>query len=129
MDVKMCKCHGLLTPFPDKHALVFFHSEPLLEPVAFTEEGIIDIQAAAMHGFKITLSLCQDNIRLVQKPPRLFIHIGIARADQMLGKAEHVVEVRAREIEVRFIAELPVCEECASSTMIAKFLPATLSTS
>ena len=38
----------------------------------------------------------------------LFIHIGIARADQMLGKAEHVVEVRAREVEVRFIAELPV---------------------
>ena len=26
----------------------------------------------------------------------------------MLGKAEHVVEVRAREVEVRFIAELPV---------------------
>ena len=36
MDVKMCKCHVSGTPFPDKHALVFFHAEALLEPVAFT---------------------------------------------------------------------------------------------
>ena len=39
---------------------------------------------------------------------RLFVHVGVTSLHQVLGKLIHVLKVRAREVEIRFLLVLPV---------------------
>ena len=59
----------LYSAFVQEHSLKRFCVEASLEQVAFAEKQIVDIQAAVVHGFKITLAFCKNHICLFQKRP------------------------------------------------------------
>ena len=90
-----------------EHASVLFHAEPVLEPVAFAEKRIVNVQAAAVHGLKISLSLGKDHIRPFQQFFRFRPHI-------LQGRSRHAAAV-VRDPAARS------SPTCAASSLVASF--------
>ena len=92
-DEIICKAReSVIVSGRDRAALIQEHAfkrtgaELHLEPFAFAEEQIIDVQAASVQRFKITLPFRQENIRAVQKLFRF-------RADSRKPGAAYVAPV------------------------------------